>query len=351
MLAASNRHLRESVDNGQEWRNVSFLENRSLADCLFGGRLGNRVRRTGYHHVVSLTNRPGEKPRYCIFANKAIYELNEKGNFTWRAQVNGGRPLFVCTANDHIFYGEYINNSERQPVSVWAANIRDLSKWSPIHTFNDIRHIHGVFFDPISGAVWITTGDLNEESAIWRTADNFESTEYVIGGSQQTRTVQPLFDEKSIYFASDAPDEQNHIYAMDRSSSEIQQIAKVGGPVFYGSSINGSHFFSTVVEPSSVNKSRYVELWRCDSTPTDNNNPNATDPGNWYKFLQIKKDSFPMKIFQYGQIRFPSGPGDNENLYFTPRSTKYDDISFQINVRDTRGIKVNSKDLKKYAFC
>lgn len=348
MLVASNKRLIESNDGGQTWDTVSDLANRGLADIIFGGRLGSRLRRTGFHHIVPLVQERGHRKRYCIFANNSIYELDESNDISWQASINGGRPLFVCGSNEKVFYGEYRNNSERSPISVWAANTKDLKKWSAVYTFNDIRHIHGIFVDPIDDSIWVTTGDLDNESALWKTEDQFQTVKRIIGGSQQCRAVQLLFDRKNVFFASDAPNEHNYIYKMSRSGSDVKRVTGVGGPVFFGTTVNNTHFFSTVVEPSEINTSGYVELWRSDSG-TDGeieSTGNVTD--DWYKFIQLKKDLLPMKLFQYGQIRFPNGPGDNENLYFTPRSTAYDDKSFRINVNYTRGKTINPKELTAY---
>ena len=39
-----------------------------------------------------------------------------------------------------------------------------------------------------------------------------------------------------------------------------------------------------------------------------------------------------MKYFQYGQVMFPSGPGDNKNLWCTPFATQYDQITLKYPV-------------------
>jgi hypothetical protein len=247
-----------------------------------------------------------------------------------------------------VFYGEYRSNQERSPINVWAARHDNLSKWSPIYTFDNIRHIHGVFVDPLDGSIWVTTGDFDNESALWRTDNTFQTLEYIIGGSQQCRAVQLLFDREYIHFASDAPEEINYIYKLHRSSLSLEKSTAVAGPVFFGTTVGNSHFFSTVVEPSSVNKANFVELWRHDIDSNNTTNNITKNTTHWYRILTLKKDALPMKIFQYGQIRFPYGTGDKTHLFFTPRSTSFDDRSFFVNVKNTRGQKVDSNQLADF---
>ena len=37
-----------------------------------------------------------------------------------------------------------------------------------------------------------------------------------------------------------------------------------------------------------------------------------------------------MKYFPYGQVLFPAGPGDGENLWFTPFAAEFDQKTFKI---------------------
>ena len=336
------------MDCGETWTDTTTLPYTGLADRIFANRHGQRARRTGFHHMVPLTSESRHQAGFCIFANKSIYELDERNRLHWRASLNGSRPLCICSTAEMVFYGEYRSNQERSPISVWAASVNDLSKWSPIYTFNNIRHIHGVFVDPLDNSIWVTTGDFDSESALWRTDNNFETLEKIVGGSQQCRAVQLLFDRDHIHFASDAPDEVNHIYKLHRSSLNIEKSTTVAGPVFFGTTVGNSHFFSTVVEPSEINKTKYVELWRYDFELNTTTNAITKDSTTWYRFLKLKKDLLPMKIFQYGQIRFPYGPGDQNHLFFTPRSTTFDDNSFRIDVKGTTGAPIDATNLSKY---
>ncbi|MEL7834105.1 hypothetical protein [Fodinibius sp. Rm-B-1B1-1] len=267
----------------------------------------SRLFRNEVHHVIKI--RDGI---FACFAFGKIYLVEENiGQVEVIGNIKGSRPLKICSDGSCIYYGVYTGNTERKPIKLFSYLLEE-SKWSVYHIFNNIRHIHGVFWDQYESNLWVTTGDLDHESIIWRFNDKGEP-EKIATGSQQTRAVDLLFTKDAIFYTTDAPNEQNYIYCLDRKSGQVEQLQEIGGPVFYGKALENGLFFSTVVEPSEVNRMDAVELWY------------SNDEGkNWKKIKEFKKDFGHMKLFQYGQIKFPNGSGDGNNLWFTPYATEYD---------------------------
>lgn len=144
--------------------------------------------------------------------------------------------------NAEVYYGEYRSNSEREPVHIWSLE-KDGRKWKSVWHFENIRHVHGVFHDPYTDSIWVTTGDMDQEAGIWRTDDRFISLCRVVGGSQQLRAVQLLFNKDYVYFGSDTPDEKNFIYRMDREGKNLENLTPVGSSVFYGCKVGKKLFF------------------------------------------------------------------------------------------------------------
>ena len=272
-----------------------------------------RAFRLGVHHVART------RDKIIIVANRASY-LIEEGGVTFLGRLHGSRPMALCAAEGKSFYGEYRSNPERSAVHVFELDFEN-KVWVPAWRFQGVRHVHGVFYDPYMKAFWVTTGDSDDESAIWRTDDQFSSLTKVAGGSQQFRAVQLLFTEGHIYFGSDAPEESNHIYRMDRDGSKLERLCSVGGSVFYGYKIGSHLFFSTAVEPSGVNIGREAEVWH------------SVDGANWKRLLSFSKDRLSMKYFQYGQVLFPQvSECDGNNLYCTPFAVKGHGTTIKIDL-------------------
>lgn len=310
LLVARGARLLQSRDGGNHWEHFATLTTNPMTRMAMSSTPVARLLRLGIHHVAN------SGTQTIAIANKHSYRLNSS-HLQPLQSVHGSRPMALCEAAGDFYYGEYRSNPKRTPIHLWRWQ-PSMETWSKAWTFTNVRHIHGVFHDPYTDAFWITTGDSDNEAAIWRSDDNFATLEKIAGGSQQYRAVQLLFSQDYLYFGSDAPDEQNHIYRMNRLTGHTEPLAEVGGSVFYGCKVGDRLFFSTAVEPSQVNNSRCAELW------------GSEDGANWHKIAAFRKDRWPMKYFQYGQILFPGGPGDDRYLYFSPFATHNHGITFKI---------------------
>lgn len=292
---------------------------------------GNIIDKISYNiYIISRLLRKGVHYLIPIDENQNAFIYNKKlcitdGNQTIiDVPITGSRPLSFEKIGDELVFGEYRSNPERSPVSVYSINLKNNSKLQVKYTFENIRHIHGVYQDPYTLSIYITTGDENHEAAIWKTNDNFNTIEKVLSGSQQTRTIKLLFDENFIYFGSDAPHEKNYLYKLNKQSYEVKQLIEVGSSVFHGYKVDNWLFFSTAIEPSKINTTKFAELWA------------SPDGNEWKCILKLKKDILPMRYFQYGQIFFPNGPGDGENLWISPFATKYSNKCISIDIKEVR---------------
>jgi len=332
ILAARGGCMFESRDVGSTWYRLAMLPVNRGEHMLLASRLFCRLFRKGVHHV-GVGNSCA-----VLIANRSLYCL-DGGSIKLLGPIKGSRPLALCVANDAFYYGEYRSNTERSSVHIrkWQA---DEKKWEVVWRFDGIRHVHGVFHDPYERAIWVTTGDHDHEAGIWRTDDDFATLQKVTGGTQRFRAVQLLFDRDHIYFGSDAPDEKNHILRMNRDGKNVEQLAAVSSSVFYGCKVGEHFFFSTAVEPSRVNTTRYAEVW------------GSTDGVNWQMVCRFKKDIWPIKYFQYGQALFPSGPGDGKNLWLTPMATADDNKTFKYGVEalfNQKSCRTHGGEIKKSA--
>lgn len=309
-VVISHRHkIKASFDGGESWSEHGEIPTSLKNRVLSRSRILSRLLRLGIEYYLPM------ETGALVVADRRLYS-----HHTWAASdlgaMSGSRPLSISEYEGKLVYGEYASNRDRAPVSVWGHGIDGPAE--RLFLFYDIRHIHGVFKDPLDGSFWITTGDDDEESGIWRLGPDFSSCEKIVHGSQQFRAVTLLFTESHIYFGSDTPREQNYIYRMDRLGASIEKLIDVAGSVFFGCSVGGKLFFSTAVEPSSVNKSQISEIWTAD------------EGTNWRLFECTKKDYWHPKYFQYGQIRFPVGPGDGKNLWYSEVATVGDGYCYKV---------------------
>jgi hypothetical protein len=264
------------------WRNLSSRS-----------RLTFRLFRDGFHALAVLSSGdlvaavPGAI--LTLAAGEAEFRVTHK-------VVRGTRPLHIAvTPDDHIFWGEYFDNSERDEVYIYTSSDRGAT-WSVAYTFpkGAVRHVHNIVYDPWENCLWILTGDNGPECRILRASCDFRSVDVVLSGNQQTRAVALVPAPDGVYFSSDTPFEINYVYRIDRRGN-LAQLAELSSSSIYGCRVGEAVFFSTMVEPSQTNASREVCVH------------GAADAVRWRRLLAYRKDAWPMSLFQYGNAFLPDG--------------------------------------------
>lgn len=80
-----------------------------------------------------------------------------------------------------------------------------------------IRHVHLVIADPYTGHVWVGTGDNNQHSRLYYSADNGQSFTLVGVGSQKFRSLSVWFTKDYVYWNMDSELVKQHVYRLPRS--------------------------------------------------------------------------------------------------------------------------------------
>ncbi len=306
LYASYKNHILISYDRGATWQKNFSFKLPLLSKLKSTHEILRRLFRMHIHHLIEVTDSV-----VLAVAFGGIYSINIKRHaIRSKFPIPGSRPLVVCKTKDGaLYFGQYKNNKTRKPIHIFASFDNGLT-WQSIYTFKNVRHVHGVFEDPYSGDLWVTTGDLDHESAIWISKDRFKTMKKIFQGSQQVRAVTLLFTKDHVYFGSDSPVEENHIYRFNRTDKTIQKMQKVEGPILWGCIVRERPFFSTCAEPSEINDHRHSFIW------------GSKNGCEWKRIICYKKDCFPSKLFQYGQIFFPAGTNSSATLWYTPFATQ-----------------------------
>lgn len=319
-IYASKRNLvLMSGDSGHTWKTLFPIPLTAIDSLKSCNGLTARLFRSGISHIVD------GGAFLLVFAYGRIWNYNKSDKtLSTVADVKGARPLSVCNTLDGFFYGVYSSNPGRQPVAIISGDPAGRD-WREIYTFTGIRHVHGVFADPFTDSLWITTGDEDSESSVFKADTKFIKIDRIIGGSQQFRAVQLVFSRDYIYFGSDTAREKNYIYRLRRSDCTVERLQEAGGSVMWGGVVGERICFSTAVEPGPVNKREYADLWLSDETGA-----------KWEIAASFKKDIWPKRFFQYGQIFFPSGRNFLNSILFTPFATERDMKTYRIELESPR---------------
>lgn len=295
-LYASRGYTLVSLQLGSgsvEWRKVAAYRPAWWRKFTASIPLTFRLVRDGFHALAVLSSGhliaavPGAIVRLC--PGQSEFAIAHK-------ILRGTRPLHIAvTPNDQIFWGEYFDNPDRDEVHIYSSSDQGAT-WNVAYTFpkGAIRHVHNIVYDKWKNCLWILTGDNGAECRILRASPDLRSVDVILSGNQQARAVALVPDEQGVYFSSDTPFETNHVYYLDRQGN-VSERTTLSGSSIYGCAVGDSIFFSTMVEPSTVNPDRHVNLY-------------ASRAGqSWQQVMQWEKDRWPMGLFQYGNAMLPDG--------------------------------------------
>ena len=278
-------------------------------------RLTARLFRDGFHALAILPSGGliGAVPGAIITMRAGETEFR-----TTHAITRGTRPLHITAVpGGTVYWGEYFDNAARDEVHVYASTDQGRT-WNVAYTFPQgaIRHVHNIVHDSWGNCLWILTGDYGDECRILRAACDFSRVGIVMQGNQQARAVAAVPTDDALYFSSDTPLESNSIYRLDRQE-KLAQLAAISSSSICGCRVGTRVFFSTMVEPSEMNRDRNVRIYGSD----------AANPASWQSLLAWEKDSLPMGLFQYGNAFFPDGHNSTPFLAVSTIAVESDDMT------------------------
>ena len=299
-----------------EWERIGQYRPAAWRTLTSSMRLASRLFRDGFHALVTLSS------GHLVGAVPNAIVTLAPGDTEFRAShkmLRGTRPLHLTvTPSDHVFWGEYFDNPQRDDVHIYASTDRG-AHWDVAYTFpkGTIRHVHNIVYDEWENCLWVLTGDHGSECRILRASCNFSTVDVVLSGNQQARSAALVPTRDALYFSSDTPLETNHVYRLDRHGY-LFTAAALRSSSIYGCRVGNAIFFSTMVEPSAINPGRNVSLY------------GSPDGIQWQRVLQCNKDRWPMGWFQYGNAFLPDGTNTTRLLAVTTIAVEHDDLETAI---------------------
>ena len=287
------------------WRNISS----SL-------RLSTRLFRDGFHALTVLPTK-----HLVAVVPKAIVTL-APGETEFRIShqvLRGTRPLHIASTPDgRLYWGEYFDNPQREEVHIYASTDHGIT-WNVAYTFpkGTIRHVHNIVYDEWENCLWVLTGDNGPECRILKASFDFRTVEIVMSGNQQARAVALVPTRDGLYFSSDTPLEANFIYRLDRRGN-LERLSGISSSSIYGCSVGNAIFFSTMIEPSDINRDDHVRLY------------GSPDGKNWHSPLAWSKDMWPKGLFQFGNVLLPDGANTSKVLALTTVAVKGADLQLSL---------------------
>ena len=308
-------HARIQNSSGDiDWQTVASFRTAFKRRLSVTNRITARLLRDGFHALAVFSDGGivGAVPGAIVSLRPRETEFR-----TTHALTRGTRPLHIAAVpGGSVFWGEYFDNASRDEVHIYGSHDGGAT-WNVAYTFpkGAIRHVHNVLYDRWQNCLWILTGDYGDECRVLRASCDFSSIDVVMQGRQQARAVAAIPTRDALYFATDTPLESNYIYRLDHRGN-LTQLAPISSSSIYGCQAGGHIFFSTMVEPSDVNRDPMVRIYGA-----------GTDTNDWQSLLAWRKDHWSPRFFQYGNAFLPDGENQTPYLAVSTIAVNADDMA------------------------
>ena len=301
VLLSRRNVLYEAREVGGAMRPIGVLPQPARRSAAIRVRLVQRALRQMFYNVMPLAGG-------AIFVTYAR-DVGVFRDGDWRPLKGLVRPCRVLRGaaavdgNGQVWFGEYLDNAGRGPVRVYRYDPEG-DDLRVAHTFpaGAVRHVHGIYRDPVDSQLWCLTGDTGGEARILRTGDGFRTLETVGSGDESWRAVSVQFTRDAIWYAMDAEFARNKLFRLDRATGRRDEIGALDGPVYYSAQWRGALFFAVTAELCPSQEGRSATLW-------------TVRGGGLSRVASIAKDRWPVWLLP-GTLHFPCGPGTHEGLYF-----------------------------------
>jgi hypothetical protein len=208
------------------------------------------------------------------------------------------RGAAALDGNGDVYFGEYHFKKNDYQIHIYRYTPGD-SRVHVVYRFapGQVRHVHGIYFDPFENCLLCLTGDRGSECRIIKSRDGFNTVETIGAGDESWRAVSVQFTDRSIFYGTDAEFRTNHIYRVDRSDGKRADLGRVNGPVYYSKAAGGELFFAVTAELCPSQTDRAATLWRVNNEST------------LAHVASFEKDWLSTTYFMPGTLHFAAGPG------------------------------------------
>ncbi len=244
-----------------------------------------------------------------------------------------------CSTKDGVYWGDYGRNDQLKAVTVNRLQLTAYGlQLNKVYTFEagKVRHIHNIVEDGDGFLMFV--GDNEEQAGIYRVNSDWTEVKPWKIGQQKYRAVVGWPYQGGVFYATGSVETENQIRYITAEGEE-KELAVLNGSCIYGCETKDYYLFSTTVEPHEGGgklsllfeelgggiKSRDVTI-----VAVRKKDLSVRQVANY------RKDSWPMKLFQYGRCIFAGGQQDSNTVWCSPVACKkYDGTSIELDLNSS----------------
>ena len=241
--------------------------------------------------------------------------------------------LSFCQGCNGLYYGDYGTNPNHEGINIYKID-HGLNRQT-VYTFppTSIRHIHSILKD--GDGFIVLAGDNEPCAGIYRANSDWTEVKPWKIGEQKYRAVVGFPYKRGLLYATDSVETDNQIRLIEADGTE-RILATINGSCIYGGETKNYYLFSTTVEPHEGRKLLHKFTYKLGGGIKSREvHIIAVSKKNLsIKVVEkLKKDWWPMVLFQYGRVRFAGGQENvTGGVWYSPVACQGDGRSFWLHI-------------------
>lgn len=234
----------------------------------------------------------------------------------------------ATTPNGEVYFGEYDAISRPNEITILKGE-NDGLEWRPIYKFplGEIFHIHSITYDKYRKGLLVATGDLNKESHLYFTNDEFQTIREIGGNSQDWRIVSLISTDEGLYWGSDNDRAGASIFRWNFHENKLDSLRFIGTPSYFSTKLkDGTLVVATAHEPLSLftksmktNPGPVVSLWI------------SRTGSEWFNIISYDSiNKLNPEDPSRAYLSLPKGDGSLNALVFTSNYTIKNDFVYHL---------------------
>ena len=268
----------------------------------------------------------------CVLGKLWLLDIQNKNVSELDDMRAGFNVLNFCENEGCLYWGDYGPNPKYDEINIYKLS-SDLKKTME-YSFpqNSIRHIHNIIRS--EEGFYVLTGDNESQAGIYKANPDWTEVKPWKCGEQKYRAVVGFPYNYGLLYATDSVETENHLRHIAENGDE-SILAPMNGSCIYGGETKNYYVFSTTVE-SPEGKGILGMFSRKLGGGIKSDDVHVVAVSKQDLSIKIiakfKKDFWPMKLMQYGQVFFAGGQGENvDGIWCYPMSCReYDGRSVYI---------------------
>ena len=165
----------------------------------------------------------------------------------------------IAEGDGYVFLGTYNDASAGTNTNYIYRSADDGRTWTVADTTTNLRHIHGLTFDPATRRLYVLSGDSPGTGVLYSTDDGV--TLQPLCSDYRCVAIESIIDGGSLIFGTDNPGTTNHIVRLDSATGAHVDLDAIAYPSYSSNRVGSTWLIAETHEAGAATPDPQIHLY------------------------------------------------------------------------------------------